>query len=108
MLAEFAIVPVNAGRSLADEIAEVLKLVDESGLPYQLTPAGTCVEGSWNEVMELVRRCHEHARRGTEHVVTTIKIEDEAGAKDKLRTNVAHVEAIVGKPLRRDADTPAG
>jgi uncharacterized protein YqgV (UPF0045/DUF77 family) len=33
MLTEFSIVPIGSGSSLGDRLAEVLRIVDESGLP---------------------------------------------------------------------------
>lgn len=103
MLIELSIVPLGGDTHLSDEIAEVLRLVDASGLPYQLTPSGTCIEGEWDEVMGLVRKCHEVTRQRSRHVLTTISIEDEEGARDKLTRNVASVEEKVGKALRRTA-----
>ena len=84
MLVEMSIIPVGGDAHLSDQIAKVLRIVDESGLSYQLTPAGTCIEGEWDEVMALVRQCHEQVRKHTSHVFTTIRIEDEADAKNKL------------------------
>ncbi len=101
MLVELSIIPLGHDVHLSDEIAEVLRIVDESGLAYQLTPAGTCIEGSWDEVMPLIRRCHEHVRERSSHVITTVKIEDEKGEQDKLTRNVASVEEKVGKSLKR-------
>lgn len=101
MLIELSVVPLQGGTSASDEIADVLRIVDESGLPYLLTPSGTCIEGTWDEVMPLVRRCHERVRERSPHVVTMLKIEDEEGARNKLRDNVASVEAKLGKTLRR-------
>ena len=101
MLIELSIVPLGGDAHLSDEIAEVLRLVDASGLPYQLTPTGTCIEGEWDEVMGLVRQCHQATRKRSRHVLTTIAIEDEEGASDKLTRNVASVEEKVGKTLRR-------
>ena len=101
MLIELSVVPLAAGAHVSDEIAEVLRIVDDSGLPYLLTPSGTCIEGEWDEVMPLVRRCHEQVRSRSRHVVTTIKIEDEDGARNKLRDNVASVEARLGRELQR-------
>jgi uncharacterized protein (TIGR00106 family) len=101
MLVELSIIPLGRGVHLSDEIAEVLELVDASGLPYQLTPSGTCIEGEWEEVMALVRRCHERARELSSHVVTTIEIEDDGEARDKLTRNVTSVEEKVGHPLGR-------
>jgi uncharacterized protein (TIGR00106 family) len=82
-------------------MAEILKIVDESGLKYCLTPMGTCIEGEWDDVMELVKRCHEQARRRSMHVMTTVRIDDEAGATDKLIENIASVERAVGHQLKR-------
>lgn len=101
MLVEFSIIPLGRDTHLSNEIAEVLKLVDASGLPYQLTPSGTCVEGEWNEVMGLVQRCHERARESSPHVITMVKIEDEQGARNKLQRNVESVEEKVGHRLER-------
>src|SRR5204863_1534642 len=72
-----------------------------SGLPYVLTPSGTCIEGDWDEVMAVVRQCHERVRQSSPHVLTTIRIEDEEGARDQLTRNIASVEEKLGRPLRR-------
>jgi uncharacterized protein (TIGR00106 family) len=101
MLVELSIIPLGRGTHISDEIAEVLELVDASGLPYQLTPSGTCIEGEWEEVMALVRHCHERARELSPHVITTVKIEDDGEARDKLTRNVTSVEEKVGRRLGR-------
>ena len=101
MLVELSIIPLGRGAHISDEIAEVLAVVDASGLPYQLTPSGTCIEGEWEEVMTLVRRCHERARELSPHVITTVKIEDDGEARDKLTRNVTSVEEKVGHRLGR-------
>ena len=51
--------------------------------------------------MPLIGLCHERVRARCPHVVTNIKIEDEAGANDKLTANVTSVEEKVGRSLRR-------
>lgn len=101
MLAELAIIPLGRGTHLSTEIAAILEVVDASGLPYQLTPAGTCIEGEWDEVMAVVRRCHEKARSISPHVITTLRIDDEEDGREKLVHNVDAVERKVGHPLRR-------
>ncbi len=51
--------------------------------------------------MELVRRCHERVRRDSPHVITTIRIEDDQGASDKLQRNITSVEEKAGRKLGR-------
>jgi uncharacterized protein YqgV (UPF0045/DUF77 family) len=51
--------------------------------------------------MALVKNCHQQARKLSSHVMTTIRIEDEEGATDKLNENIASVERTAGRRLRR-------
>ena len=107
MLVELSIIPVGAAADWSDELAEALKLIDASGLPYQLNPTSTCIEGEWDEVMALIKRCHDLVRQSSRQVVTVIKIEDEEGVRDQMTRNVASVEKKVGRLLlRRDAGGP--
>ena len=99
MLAELSIVPLGRGEHLSEALAEILDVVDRSGIRYKFTPCGTCLEGEWDEVMEVVRRCHAKAREGSRHVMTTVRIEDEEGATDKLTKNVTSVEEKLGRQL---------
>lgn len=101
MLVQFSIIPLGGNPSMSDEVAEALRIVHRSGLPYQLTPLGTCVEGEWEEVSELIRQCHEQTRRTSSRVITTIKIDDQEGARNQLRDSVASIEEKVGHRLQR-------
>lgn len=92
MLVNLSITPLSGHTHMSDELAEVVRLIDESGLPYQLTPTGTVIEGEWAEVMKLVEQCHVKARENAPHVITNIKIEDEEGAENKLSENVESVQ----------------
>ena len=103
MLVEFSIIPVGSTLHLGDQIAEVLKVVDASGLAYELTPGGTCVEGEWDAVMDLLKRCRERACQLSSRVIWLIKIDDERGAYDMLTRHVLSVEEKVGHALRRPA-----
>jgi uncharacterized protein (TIGR00106 family) len=111
MLVDLTIIPLRGGRHISDEVAEVIKIIDASGLPYQLTPSGTCIEGQWDTVMPLIQRCHNIVSSLSSHVVTLIKIEEEVGKENKLTTNILSVEQRIGRPVGRTsklitADTP--
>ena len=100
MLVELSIDSLGRGAHLSKDLAEVLKIIDDSGIRYCLTPSGTCIEGDWDEVMTLVKLCHERARALSSHVLTTIRVEDEEGAKDKLNENIASLERAAERPLK--------
>ena len=101
MLVELNINLLGRGTHLSHDLGEILKTIDDSGLPYLLTPLGTCIEGDWDELMALAKKCHSQARKFSSHVMTTLRIEDEEGATDKLSANVTAVELAAGRPLRR-------
>jgi uncharacterized protein (TIGR00106 family) len=101
MVIEFSVVPVGQGEELAGAVARVLDIIDRSGLPYQLTAMGTLVEGDWDEVMGLVRRCHEAMRGETGRVLTHISIDDRPQASGRLDGKVRDVERALGRPLRK-------
>jgi len=105
MLFEISVIPLGGDTHLSDELAPVLSLIDRSGLSYQLGPGSTCIEGEWDEAMDLIRACHREARRRSQHVITLIKIEDDEGQHDKIRSNVASVEEKAGRPLETCAET---
>jgi uncharacterized protein (TIGR00106 family) len=90
MLADLSIFPLGQAHA-SDELAEVIDLIDASGLSYQLTPTGTCIEGSWEDIMDVARRCHERVKRQAPHVLTMIRIEDDFDESDKLHRNVTSV-----------------
>ena len=101
MLVELTIDPLGRGTHLSKDLAEILKIVDSSGLPYCLTPFGTCIEGDWDQVMDLVKRCHAEAKSLSHHVMTSIRIEDEDRTVNKLEENVTAIERLAGHKLSR-------
>jgi uncharacterized protein (TIGR00106 family) len=97
MLFELSVIPTGEVH-LSGVIAQVLKAIDASGVPYQLTPAGTCLEGDWDTVMPLLHECHRIARHHSPHVITTIRIDDD-GESNKLAQNIRSVEEKAGVAL---------
>ena len=51
-LAELSIFPLDKGISVSTYVAKMLKIIQNSGLEYELGPMGTCIEGEWEEIME--------------------------------------------------------
>lgn len=100
MLVELTMTPLGRGTHLGQDLAVALELIDKSGLPYCLTPTGTCIEGEWDEVMTLVKQCHERMRASATRVMTTVRIDDESGVMGKLSENIKSVESYAGRQFR--------
>ncbi len=82
-------------------MARVLDLVDKSGLPYQLTAMGTIVEGDWDGVLALIRRCHETMRGQASRVTTHITVDDRDRASDRIKGKIREVEDVLGRTLKK-------
>jgi uncharacterized protein (TIGR00106 family) len=75
MLVEFAITPLNTVHT-SREIAKVVEILKSSGLFFQVGPMGTCIEGDWDPVFAVIRRCHQAVAKDHERVMTSITIDD--------------------------------
>ena len=97
-------VPIGTeNASLSTLLADVAKLIDQSGLDYRVGAMGTVVEGEWDRIMVLAKQCHLAVLRSTNRVMTTIRIDDR---KDKpgagrIVQKVHSLETKLGKPLKR-------
>ncbi len=102
MLAEFSIIPIGKGESMGEDIARVIKIVEESGLPYRLNPMGTVVEGDWDEVMGLFKRCHEEVLKNAPRVYSLLSIDDRPSRpKDRITEKIRSVEKRLGKEVKK-------
>jgi uncharacterized protein (TIGR00106 family) len=99
VLLEFSMSPFGKGESVSPYVARSLDIVDKSGLPYQLTPMGTIVEGEWDEVMALVTACFRAMSVDCGRISTLIKIDYRAGKGGRLKSKVASVESKLGRKL---------
>jgi uncharacterized protein (TIGR00106 family) len=101
MLAEFSVVPIGKGTSISDQIADVLRIVDGSGMPYKINPMGTVVEGDLDKVLSLIKECHEAVMKNSDRALTTITIDDRKDRENRIELKVESVEKKVGKQLKK-------
>ncbi len=101
MLLDLAIVPLARGPSLSADVADLIRIIDSSGLDYRLTPAGTVIEGDWNELVELAKRCHLEMRKRTKRVITFMKIDDYAERTGRLTGMLQSVEQKLGRAVKK-------
>ena len=102
MLASFSISPVGVGEALSKHVAEIVDIIDKSGLKYKLGAMQTTIEGDDAEVMALILQCHRHMRAKARRVVTHIAIDDREGASGRLAGKVADVEKALGRKVSRE------
>ncbi|MGB7160648.1 MAG: MTH1187 family thiamine-binding protein [Tepidisphaeraceae bacterium] len=101
LLAEFSIWPMDKGEGVGEYVARCLDVIDRSGLPYKLGPLGTCVEGELDDVLGLIKKCHEVLLADCNRVVCTVKMDYRKGHKGRLELKVKSVEDRLGRTLKK-------
>jgi len=101
MLLELSVIPLGRGRSISADVADIVRIIDASGLDYRLTAAGTILEGSWEQLMDVARKCHAEMRKKTERVVTFMKVDDYGERIGRLTAAVASVETKIGREVKK-------
>lgn len=99
VLLEFAMSPLDKGDSLSRYVAGSLDVIDKSGLPYQLTPMGTIIEGEWDEVMAVVTACYKRMSEDCTRISTSMRIDYRAGRSGRLKSKVQSIERELGRTL---------
>jgi uncharacterized protein (TIGR00106 family) len=90
---DLCVIPYGASTSLSPYIAACLRLIQEAGLKHQLHAYGTDIEGDWDAVMAVVKRCHETVHEmGAPRVSTTLKIATRTDRDQSLEDKVRSVE----------------
>ena len=101
MLAELRLTPVGAGIPFLLLIADLLPVLAESSLQYQVHAMSTTLEGDLEDILAVVRRCHDVACKHADRVLIELSIDDRAGAEGELVRSLDHLHSISGRPLER-------
>jgi uncharacterized protein (TIGR00106 family) len=96
VLAAFSVTPLGAGDSVGDLVAEAVRIVRESGLPNETNAMFTNIEGEWDEVMTVIRRCVEAVAARAPRVSVLIKIDHRPSIEGALHKKVERIERELG------------
>jgi uncharacterized protein (TIGR00106 family) len=100
VLLEFSMSPLGRGESVGKYVSRSLDIIDRSGVAYRLNPMGTVLEGEWNDVFGVVRKCYERMRRDCNRISCTIKVDYRKGRKGRLESKVASVEKRLKRKIK--------
>lgn len=100
VLLEFSMSPLGKGESVGKYVARSLDVIDRSGVEYRLNPMGTVLEGEWDEVFEVVRRCFLRMRKDCNRISCTIKVDYRKGHAGRLTGKTASVEKRLKRKLK--------
>jgi len=96
-LVAVAIVPFGKGEEVSAEVAQVIKVIRDSGLPNHTSSMFTEIEGEWDEVMQVVKDAtFVLANKGIRTEVV-LKADIRPGFTNMITTKVDKVNKILEK-----------
>ena len=97
MLVAFSISPTAAGEdgSVSEAVAAAVRVVKESGLPWELTSMFTTIEGEWDDVMAVVKRAVDVVAEVSPRVGLVLKADIRPGYQGQLKAKVDRVTSLL-------------
>ena len=92
VIVESSVFPRDKGGSVSAFVARAVKRIRESGLPHKLGSMGTCIEGEWTGVMEVVERCFQEVRKDCDRIYLSLKADYRKGPSGRLENKVRSPE----------------
>lgn len=78
--ASIQLLPIVQDRHPYHWVDEVIALIQQSGIKYEVGPFATVVEGTYAEVMQVINQVNEHLHsRGCAEWITSVQIQIRSG-----------------------------
>ncbi len=101
MLTSLSIFPIDKGESVGKYVAKMVDIIDQSGLPYRVSSMSTVMEGSWDRVFAVIKKCHHSLVKESNRVYMVITIDDRKKAKNRLTGKVDRIEQVLKRKIIR-------
>ncbi len=106
VILDLCVVPLGVGVSVSEYVAACQQVIANAGLTSQLHAYGTNIEGDWDEVMAVVKRCHEVVHNmGAPRITTSIRLGTRNDREQSMNDKLASVERILASVSSPEADS---
>ncbi len=93
VLVEFAMFPTDKGESVSEYVSKVIKMIDKSGVKYQLTPMGTVYEcDDIKAALEVIEKSYRVLEPYSNRVYSTIKMDIRKSRVDGMEQKIQSIK----------------
>ncbi|KGE77941.1 thiamine-binding protein [Halomonas sp. ND22Bw] len=97
VIVDLCVVPMGVGVSVSPQVAACQRVIEASGLEHRMHAYGTNIEGPWDEVMAVVKRCHETVHEmGAPRITSTLKLGTRTDREQHMDDKVESVKRLLG------------
>lgn len=93
--------PLDKGESVSAYVSRSLEIIDKSGLDYRLNPMGTVVEGTWEEVLELLTKCYQRMSGDCSRITMSLKVDYRKDKEGRLKSKIDSIEKKLGREIKK-------
>ena len=84
------VLPKSKTKKAYDLVDDAIKVIQDSGLKYRVCPFETVIEGSYNEIMQIVEKVQERCfESGADELMVYIKIQNKKDSKVTIEDKMA-------------------
>ncbi len=91
VIVDFSIFPIGKEESVSKYASRAVKIIKDSGLTHHIGPMGTAIEGEWDEVMQVIKRCMEDLKKDCPRLYMTMKVDCREGKSGRMEQKVSKV-----------------
>jgi len=95
-LIALSIAPFGVGEELSQDVAEVIRVIEASGLPCRTTAMYTEIEGDWDAVMKVVKDATLVLTSKGYRTSVTLKADIRPGFTNTMHSKVEKIDSILG------------
>ena len=97
VLVEFAMFPTDKGASVSEYVSRIIKMIDQKGIDYQLTPMGTIFETeSMTEALEILNLSYQQIEKDCQRVYSSVKFDIQPGKNHRISSKMKSIEDKIG------------
>ncbi|PIE78386.1 MAG: hypothetical protein CSA15_08080 [Candidatus Delongbacteria bacterium] len=98
VLLEFAMFPTDKGDSVSQYVSRIIKMIDQSGVDYQLTPMGTIIETEeMSQALEIVQQAYDLLKSDSKRIYSSMNFDIREGKNNRLTQKIQSIENKIGK-----------
>jgi uncharacterized protein (TIGR00106 family) len=93
VIIDLCVVPIGVGLSVSKYVAACHEIIREAGLKSELHAYGTNIEGDYDTVFQVVKKCHGKIHEmGAPRITTTIKLGTRTDRDQTMEDKVKSVQ----------------
>ncbi len=101
MLVSLSLFPTDKGESVSKYVARTIDIIDKSGLPYRTSAMSTVIEGNWNQVFKVIKKCRDTMAKDCNRIYMVLAVDDRKGARNRLTGKINRIEQRLKRKINR-------